>query len=154
MPHAVLQGSELSQGVMMKLHMPASSICVHSPVFGYCGSLPINLCSNGQVHGLLLGHVCCLASQPLCTTGSCIGHHDSWILNVRCESVTHVASLDTVLYTVNGERNESNTKVFCLWLLISISSVWHRFEDFPQKFYSFTLSEEQLQAQAAEGRKS
>lgn len=58
-----------------------------------------------------------------------------------------------VFYTVNGEMNESNTKVFCLWLLISISPGRHRLEDFPEKFYSFTLSEEQLQAQAAEGRK-
>lgn len=67
--------------------------------------------------------------------------------------MTHVPSLDTVLYTVNREKNESNTKVFCLWLLISIYSVRHRLEDFPEKFCSFTLSEEQLQAQAAEGRK-
>lgn len=63
-----------------------------------------------------------------------------------------------VFYPVNGEMNESNTKVFCLWLLISISPGRHRLEDFPEKFYSFTLSEgevseEQLQAQAAEGRK-
>lgn len=65
--------------------------------------------------------------------------------------MTHMLSLDTVLYTVNREKNESNTKVFCLWLLISIYYV--RLEDFPEKFCSFTLSEEQLQAQAAEGRK-
>lgn len=152
MPHTALPGSELSQSVMVKLHMPALGVCVHCPVLGYCGSLALNLCNKAQVHGLLLGRVCYSVFQPLCTTGSCIGHPDSKILNVRSERVIHVPSLDTVLYTVNREWNESNTKVFCLWLFISIFSVRHRLEDFPEKFHSI-LSEEQLQAQAAEVRK-
>lgn len=67
MPHAILLACELSQSVMMKFYTPSLGICVHSSsftVFGYCGSLPINLCNKGQVNGLLLGHVCYLISQP------------------------------------------------------------------------------------------
>lgn len=75
-PHSFTGQCTLSKSEV-KLHMPASGICVHCPVFGCCDSLPLNLCNKAQVHGLLLGHVCYLVSQLICTTGSCTGHHDS-----------------------------------------------------------------------------
>lgn len=65
----------------------------------------------------------------------------------------HMPSLDTVLYTVNRE------KLFKYLHVLPVTTYLHflykkwRLEDFPEKFDSFTLSEEQYDRYSAEDRK-